>query len=73
MIVPLNILPGWLGTVANALPWAAMVQVPADVYLGKDRPGARAGLPARLGGGAARRWARSPRRAARRKVVIQGG
>jgi ABC-2 type transport system permease protein len=35
LIVPLTIFPGLLGTVAHALPWAALVQLPADVYLGK--------------------------------------
>ncbi|MDF5753915.1 ABC-2 family transporter protein [Spongiactinospora sp. TRM90649] len=72
MVVPLNIVPGWLGELANALPWAAMVQVPADVYLGKiavaEALAFQAGwaavilaLGALLTG------------AARRKVVIQGG
>jgi ABC-2 type transport system permease protein len=35
LLVPLTIFPGALGTVAHALPWAALVQLPADVYLGK--------------------------------------
>jgi ABC-2 type transport system permease protein len=35
MVVPLNIFPGTLGEVANALPWAVTLQVPADVFLGK--------------------------------------
>jgi ABC-2 type transport system permease protein len=35
LLVPLTIFPGLLGTVAHALPWAALVQLPADVYLGK--------------------------------------
>ncbi len=35
MIVPLIIFPGWLGTLARALPWAGLIQVPADIYLGK--------------------------------------
>ncbi|MFI0422807.1 ABC transporter permease [Spongiactinospora sp. 9N601] len=72
MVVPLNIMPGWLGTAANALPWAAMVQVPADVYLGKitvaDALTFQAGWAAViLALGAV------VTRAARRKVVIQGG
>ncbi|WP_406319760.1 ABC-2 family transporter protein [Streptosporangium sp. NBC_01639] len=72
MVLPLNLFPGWLGTVADALPWSAMVQVPADVYLGK-----RDALTA-LGFQAA--WAAAllvmgalATRAARHKVVIQGG
>lgn len=35
MVLPLNLYPGWFGTVVNALPWASFVQVPIDVYLGK--------------------------------------
>jgi ABC-2 type transport system permease protein len=35
MMVPLHIFPGWLGELARALPWAAMVQLPVDLYLGK--------------------------------------
>ncbi|MFB9247549.1 ABC transporter permease [Sphaerisporangium melleum] len=72
MILPLVLFPGWLGVLAGALPWAAMVQVPADVFLGKrDLLGALAfqaawGL-ALLAAGAA------VTRIARRKVVIQGG
>ena len=35
MMLPLVLFPGWLGTLANALPWASYVQVPADIWLGK--------------------------------------
>ncbi|MFI7641198.1 ABC transporter permease [Nonomuraea sp. NPDC049400] len=35
MMVPLHLFPGWLGDLAMALPWAAMVQLPTDLYLGK--------------------------------------
>ncbi len=35
MMLPLVLFPGWLGTVAQALPWASYVQVPADIWLGK--------------------------------------
>lgn len=72
MILPLNLFPGWLGTLAHALPWSAMVQVPADLYLGKR------GVLEALGFQAA--WAVAllalgalVTTAARRKVVIQGG
>lgn len=72
MVLPLNLFPGWLGSLADALPWSAMVQVPADVYLGK-----RDVLEA-LGFQAA--WAVALlalgallTRAARHRVVIQGG
>ncbi|MFD0886949.1 ABC transporter permease [Streptosporangium algeriense] len=72
MVLPLNLFPGWLGDLARALPWSAMVQVPADLYLGKrdilDALGFQAAWAvALLALGA---LATS---AARRKVVIQGG
>ncbi|GAA3068230.1 ABC transporter permease [Streptosporangium carneum] len=72
MVLPLNLFPGWLGTLAQTLPWAAMVQVPADLYLGKrdilDALGFQAAwATALLALGAL------ATRAARRKVVIQGG
>ena len=35
MTVPLVIFPGWLRDVALALPWAAYLQIPADIWLGK--------------------------------------
>jgi len=35
MTLPLVLFPGWLGTLAAALPWAAYLQVPADIWLGK--------------------------------------
>nr|WP_055502726.1 ABC-2 family transporter protein [Nonomuraea pusilla] len=34
MLLPLGLFPGALGEVAAALPWAAIVQAPADLYLG---------------------------------------
>ena len=57
MLLPLNVFPGALGDVARALPWAAMLQVPADVFLGRAPGGRGAGgvrLPGGVGGGAAR-------------------
>ncbi len=35
MIIPLVAFPGPLGALAHALPWAALIQLPADVFLGK--------------------------------------
>lgn len=35
MLLPLTVIPGWLGQLAQAMPWSAMLQVPADVLLGK--------------------------------------
>ncbi|MBO2453304.1 ABC-2 family transporter protein [Actinomadura barringtoniae] len=75
MILPLVVFPGWLASIAQAMPWAALVQVPADVFLGKhtgtDLLGAlgfQAGWAvALLAAGAALTAA------ARRKLVIHGG
>lgn len=72
MVIPLVLFPGWLGDLVRALPWAATVQVPADVYLGKaDLTDALAfqGMWAivLLGLGAV------GTRLIRHKVVIQGG
>lgn len=75
MILPLVVFPGLLGDVARALPWAAQIQVPADVFLGR-RTGAgiigalafqAAWAAALLGAGALLT------RAARRKLVVHGG
>ncbi|WTL69326.1 ABC-2 family transporter protein [Streptosporangium sp. NBC_01495] len=72
MVLPLNLFPGWLGTLAEALPWSAMVQVPADIYLGKRDVLEALAFQAV--------WAMAllalgalATNAARRKVVIQGG
>ncbi|MGW0592110.1 ABC transporter permease [Streptosporangium sp. NPDC002607] len=72
MVLPLNLFPGWLGALAEALPWSAMVQVPADLYLGKRDVLEALGFQlawavALLALGALATGA------ARRKVVIQGG
>jgi len=75
MLLPLNVFPGALGTVARALPWSAMLQVPADVLLGRHQGG---GALAALGFQAA--WAmallaagRGLQSLATRRVVVQGG
>jgi ABC-2 type transport system permease protein len=75
MTVPLVIFPGWLGDLAMALPWAAYLQVPADIWLGK-----RTGLELVAGLGFQAVWAALllavcavVLRAATRKVVVQGG
>lgn len=75
MTVPLVIFPGWLRDVALVLPWAAYLQVPADIWLGQ-----RAGLEL-LGGLALQAgWAVAllavaayVLHRATRKVVVQGG
>ncbi|GAA3914249.1 ABC-2 family transporter protein [Streptomyces gulbargensis] len=76
MLLPLNVFPGALGDLARVLPWASLLQVPADVYLGRYGDG----------GGLARAYAfqgcwalvllaagRAAQAAATRKVVVQGG
>ncbi|MEE1752315.1 ABC transporter permease [Streptomyces sp. SP18CS02] len=35
MLLPLSVFPGLLGEVARMLPWASMLQIPADVFLEK--------------------------------------
>ncbi|RYB90575.1 ABC transporter permease [Nocardioides oleivorans] len=75
MMLPLVLFPGWLGTLARALPWASYVQVPADIWLGKHAGG---DLLAALGFQLF--WAvvllgacQGVLRLATRKVVVQGG
>jgi ABC-2 type transport system permease protein len=75
LLLPLTIFPGWLGELARALPWSALLQVPADVFLGR-RTGA--GLVTALAFQAG--WAvallgagRLFQSAATRRVVVQGG
>ncbi|WP_329520895.1 ABC transporter permease [Spirillospora sp. NBC_01491] len=75
MTVPLVVFPSLLGTVARGLPWAAQIQVPADVYLGKHTG---TGLLGALAFQAV--WAMALLAAghvltgmARRKLVIHGG
>jgi viologen exporter family transport system permease protein len=73
MLLPLVLFPGWLGTVARASPWAGMVQIPIDIWLGHAHD-----LLTALGRQAL--WAalllglgRALTAAAHRKVVVQGG
>jgi len=75
MLLPLVMFPGWLEPTARALPWAAMVQVPADVFLGKH---SGVGLVGALAAQAA--WAlvllligRLVTQLASRRLAISGG
>lgn len=75
MILPLVVVPGWLGQVARALPWAAQIQVPADVFLGRHTGAGLFGALAFQAG-----WAEVllgagalVTRAARRRLVVHGG
>jgi ABC-2 type transport system permease protein len=81
MLLPLVVFPGALGAIAAELPWAALIQIPADVFLGKASHfglHGTAGLLASYGFQAC--WAlallaagRMLTGAARRKLVIHGG
>jgi ABC-2 type transport system permease protein len=73
-ILPLVVFPGWLGEVARATPWAATLQVTADVWLGRYPGGVAQAFAFQAG------WAvvllvagQLVTRLATRKVVIQGG
>ncbi|MFK0155320.1 ABC transporter permease [Streptomyces sp. NPDC090493] len=72
MTLPLNVFPGAFGEVARVLPWAAQIQMPADVLLGET--GVAGALAFQAG------WAvvllaagRLLQSAATRRVVVQGG
>ncbi|MCP9958856.1 ABC transporter permease [Streptomyces sudanensis] len=75
MLLPLSVFPGALGEVARALPWASMLQVPADVFLEK-----RAGRSLWEAYAFQAGWAlvllaagRALQAVATRRVVVQGG
>lgn len=72
MVLPLVLFPDGLATVLRALPWAALVQVPAEMFLGKAP--VAAGLAYQAGWAVAllALGALLSARAARR-VVVQGG
>ncbi|GAA2936285.1 ABC-2 family transporter protein [Streptomyces thioluteus] len=74
-LLPLNVFPGLFGTVARALPWSAMLQVPVDVLLGRHAGTGAAGALAFQAGWAAVLLAlgRLMQARATRKVVVQGG
>lgn len=76
MLLPLTVFPGGFGEFVRVLPWAAMLQVPLDVLMGKHAGagGAVEALVFQAG------WAlvllgagRLLQSAATRKVVVQGG
>ncbi len=75
MLLPLTVFPGALGTVARALPWSALLQVPADVFLGRrSGTGVATALAFQAGWAAALLGAgRLLQSVATRKVVVQGG
>ena len=75
MTLPLVLFPGWLGTFAEALPFAGFIQVPIDMWLGRYEGWELVGLLAFQAA-----WivvllgcCHAILRAATRKVVVQGG
>jgi ABC-2 type transport system permease protein len=72
MVLPLNAFPGTLGEIVRVLPWAAQLQMPADVLMGETDPLRAYAFQAA--------WAvvllaagRLVQSAATRRVVVQGG
>ncbi|GGY17046.1 hypothetical protein GCM10010384_23700 [Streptomyces djakartensis] len=72
MVLPLNAFPGAFGEVVRVLPWAAQIQMPADVLMGETGPLRAFAFQAA--------WAvallaagRLLQSAATRRVVVQGG
>lgn len=72
MVLPLNVFPGLLGEIVRALPWAALIQAPADILLGEADP---LGTFAFQAGWAVALLAvgRLLQAVATRRVVVQGG
>jgi ABC-2 type transport system permease protein len=75
MLLPLNVFPGVLGEVAKVLPWSSLLQIPADVLLGKHTGWGLVNAYAfQLGWAAVLLTAgRLLQSAATRKLVVQGG
>ncbi|MFJ4922151.1 ABC transporter permease [Streptomyces sp. NPDC088725] len=75
MLLPLTLFPGLLGDVARALPWSSMLQIPADVFLGKHTGWGLVGTYAFQAGWALALLAagRALQSGATRRVVVQGG
>ncbi|MEU6120925.1 ABC-2 family transporter protein [Streptomyces sp. NPDC047123] len=75
MLLPLNVFPGALGDLARALPWSALLQLPADVFLGRyTGTGLLRAYAFQLGWAAVLLAAgRLLQATATRRVVVQGG
>ncbi|MFG2137138.1 ABC transporter permease [Streptomyces sp. NPDC048650] len=75
MVLPLRAFPGGLADVAQLLPWAAILQVPADVLIGtRSGPAVLRGLAFQAAWGLALlALGRLVQAAATRKVVVHGG
>ncbi len=72
LLLPLNVFPGVIGDVARALPWAGMLQVPADVLLGETSAVHALGFQA-VWGAVLLAAGRLLQSVATRRVVVQGG
>jgi ABC-2 type transport system permease protein len=73
-ILPLVVFPGWFGELARATPWAGTLQVPIDIWLGRNPNGIGGALLFQIG------WilvlflaGQLLTQLAMRKVVVQGG
>ncbi len=73
-VLPLVVFPGWFGEFVRATPWAATLQVPIDIWLGRNPSGIGGALLFQIG------WilvlllvGQLVTQLAMRKVVIQGG
>lgn len=75
MLLPVNLFPPWLQAVAEALPFTAMVQLPAEIYLGHHHGTGLALVLARQAAWAAAilLGGRLLLRSATRRLVVQGG
>jgi ABC-2 type transport system permease protein len=75
MILPLQFFPDWLRTLAHALPFQSIIQVPVDIFLGKHHGASLAGALALQAAWALAllALAEAALRAGTRKLVIQGG
>lgn len=75
MLLPLTLFPGLLGEVARVLPWSSLLQVPADVFLGRHTGWGLVGAFAFQAGWALALLAlgRLLQSVATRRVVVQGG
>jgi ABC-2 type transport system permease protein len=75
MVMPIAFFPSWLRDVAHALPFASIMQVPIDVWLGKHDGASLAGVLAlqALWAVTLLALARLALHAGARKLVVQGG
>lgn len=74
-IIPVAYFPAWLAGLAHALPFAAILQTPVDVWLGKHHGAGLAGVLALQAGWAVALFAlgRVVLARATQKLVVQGG